>query len=57
MSAPDRYTVRNMVNTLADLLLDEGVSRKRILEYIEEYAYPSEEDMKYFDLRWLKEET
>ena len=57
MSAPDRYTVRNMVNTLDDLLLDEGVSRKRILEYINEYAYPSEEDMKYFDLMWLKEET
>ena len=57
MSAPDRHTVRNMVNTLADLLLDEGVSRKRILEYIDEYAYPSEEDMKYFDLMWLKEET
>lgn len=57
MNAPDRYTVRNMVNTLADMLLDQGVSRKHILEHIEEYAYPTKAEMEYFDLNWLKEQT
>ena len=56
MTAPDRYTVRTMVNTLADMLLDQGVSRKRILEYVEEYAYPSDEEMEYFDLTWLRKD-
>lgn len=51
--APDRYTVRRIINDLIDRLIDEGVSKQDIIEMIDEDDYYSNSDKEYFDINWL----
>lgn len=53
MMNPDRYTVRRIVNDLIDLLIEEGVSKKSIIEKIDEDDFYSDADREYFDIGWL----
>ena len=52
MMAPDRYTIRRVVNDLVDKLIDEGVEKKDILEMLDLY----DSDLEYFDLEWLNKD-
>lgn len=52
MMAPDRYTIRRVVNDLVDMLINEGVDKKDIVEQLDLY----ESDMEYFDIEWLNKD-
>ena len=51
--APDRYTVRRIINDMIDRLIYEGVSKQDIIEMIDEDDYYSDSDKEYFDINWL----
>ena len=48
--APNRYTIRSVVNDLIDRLIDECVSREDIREILEE---TTDADREYLDIEWL----
>lgn len=55
MNAPDRYTARRVANDLVDMLIDECVSKKAILETLNEIGL-SDWEFDYFDLDWLRKD-
>ena len=48
----NRYIARGVVNDLIDRLIDEGVSKKEIVEILDEFL--TEEGKEYFDVKWLE---
>ena len=55
MDSIDRYTARNVANTLVDMLIDECVSKKTIIQRLKEDVDLSDEEIEYFDLKWLED--
>lgn len=52
MYTPEHYIVVTRINKLVNMLLDEGVDRKDILDALDLYH----EEAEYFDLTWLQED-
>ena len=50
----DRYIARTVVNDLIDRLIDECVSKKEIVEILDESL--TEEGKEYFDVKWLEKD-